>query len=121
VAYVSNETGRAEVFVQAARGGGGKWMVSTQGGGFPRWRGDSRELYFFAADKIVAVDATSKGAVFVPGPPQVLFGTPLVGAGAGHSDFFLYAPARDGSRFLIGRRPGGAPEGAPLPIVVVLN
>ncbi|HEY3122574.1 MAG TPA: protein kinase, partial [Thermoanaerobaculia bacterium] len=45
IAYVSNESGRAEISVQAFPGRGGKWQVSTEGGTMPRWRKDGRELF----------------------------------------------------------------------------
>ena len=40
LAYVSNETGRNEVFVRAFPGGEGKTQVSTNGGMWPKWRGN---------------------------------------------------------------------------------
>ena len=50
VAYESNETGQYEIYVRAFAGSadaaetGGKWMVSKDGGLFPRWRSDGKEL-----------------------------------------------------------------------------
>ena len=46
VAYVSNESGRAEIYVQTFPDGGGKWQVSNAGGIDPSWRGDGKELYY---------------------------------------------------------------------------
>ena len=37
VAYVSNETGRDEIYVQAFPGLGGKRQISTDGGTEPLW------------------------------------------------------------------------------------
>jgi len=45
LAYSSNEAGRNEVYVQPFPAGVGKWQVSTNGGVFPRWRRDGRELF----------------------------------------------------------------------------
>ena len=50
LAYASDETGRAEVYVQTMPPGGGKWQVSTVGGDQPTWRKDGKELYFLASD-----------------------------------------------------------------------
>ena len=52
IAYQSIETGRTEVFVQSlsaisAGQPSRKWPVSTDGGSYPQWRGDTRQLYFF--------------------------------------------------------------------------
>jgi Tol biopolymer transport system component len=42
VAFVSNESGRPEVFVQAFPGGEGRTQVSTKGGAQVRWADDGR-------------------------------------------------------------------------------
>jgi eukaryotic-like serine/threonine-protein kinase len=46
LAYTSNESGTAEVYVVAFGGGQGKWQVSTTGGGEPRWSRDGKELFY---------------------------------------------------------------------------
>ena len=46
VAYVSNESGHDEVYIQPFAADGGKWQVSDNGGRQPRWRGDGKELFF---------------------------------------------------------------------------
>jgi serine/threonine protein kinase/Tol biopolymer transport system component len=46
LAYMSNESGTEQVYVAAFRGGHGKWQVSTNGGVFPDWSRDGKELYF---------------------------------------------------------------------------
>ena len=46
LAYVSDESGRGEVYVQPFPGPGGKWPISTDGGTEPAWSADGRELYF---------------------------------------------------------------------------
>ena len=64
VAYVSDESGRSEVYVRefAAKAGGGKRLVSTAGGTHPRWRADKKELFYFSPDgTIMAVDVTAGG------------------------------------------------------------
>jgi Tol biopolymer transport system component len=60
IAYVSNESGKNEVYVRPFSPGasnGGPWQISEQGGlGMATWRKDGKELYFMAADQsIVAV------------------------------------------------------------------
>jgi serine/threonine-protein kinase len=47
LAYTSNETGRAEIFVRALEGGG-KWQVSTSGGRDAAWSGTRQELLYFS-------------------------------------------------------------------------
>ena len=46
LAYVSNETGRDEVYVAPFPGMGGRWQVSEGGGREPAWSRDGRELFF---------------------------------------------------------------------------
>jgi Tol biopolymer transport system component/predicted Ser/Thr protein kinase len=45
-AYTSNNSGKAEIYVQTFPPGGGKWQISTNGGALPRWRHDGKELFF---------------------------------------------------------------------------
>ena len=59
LAYVSDESGRAEVYVQPYPGPGAKWAVSTEGGTEPAWSPDGRELYFRHRDQLVAVAVTA--------------------------------------------------------------
>ena len=46
MAYVSDESGRDEVYVQPFPGPGPKSMISRDGGNWPRWRRDGKELFF---------------------------------------------------------------------------
>ncbi|HET7041400.1 MAG TPA: hypothetical protein VFI13_05260, partial [Gemmatimonadales bacterium] len=47
LAYVSNESGRDEVYIRPfPKVNDGKWQISTTGGQAPRWARDGRELYF---------------------------------------------------------------------------
>ena len=53
VAFVSNETGRDEVYVQAFPEPRGKVQVSTNGGVQPVWRPGSREIVYRGSGKII--------------------------------------------------------------------
>jgi eukaryotic-like serine/threonine-protein kinase len=44
--YQSNQSGALETYVVAFRGGQGKWQVSANGGGLPRWSKDGKEIYY---------------------------------------------------------------------------
>ena len=81
IAYLSNETGRDEIYVQPFSAGGskasGKWMVSRGTRGMARWRGDSKELMFLNGEgSVVAVDVAA-GPAFQASPPRTLFQMPL--------------------------------------------
>ena len=57
----ANESGRFEIYVQSFPApGGGKWQISKDGGLFPRWRRDGRELFYYASDeRLMAVPVRS--------------------------------------------------------------
>jgi len=76
IAYVSNETGRAEVDIRPASGSFEQWQVSTTGGQQPRWRGDGRELYFVSPDGFLMAASIETQPVFRPAPPRKLFRLP---------------------------------------------
>ena len=50
LAYVSDESGRNEVYLQPFPSSRGKRQISVNGGRSPRWRGDGRELFYIASD-----------------------------------------------------------------------
>jgi serine/threonine-protein kinase len=73
VAYDSDESGRREVYV-APFAGGARWQVSNGGGRAPRWRRDTRELFYLDPDgALQAVPVTVAGAALEFGAPVRLF------------------------------------------------
>jgi len=55
LAYMSDESGRVEVYVTAFPGPGGKWQLSNGGGTFPSWSSDGKQLYYANGDKLMMV------------------------------------------------------------------
>ena len=53
IAYISDESGRDELYVQSFPIGRGKWRLSMNGAASPRWRRDGQELFFVAPDQSV--------------------------------------------------------------------
>jgi Tol biopolymer transport system component len=119
LAYATNETGVVEVYVRPASGAGGKWAVSSGGGSAPRWRGDSRELYYVSSTHLMAVDVTSSGPAFVAAEPRALFAVPDLAFSGGHTVHFTYAAAADGQRFLMTLRGDGNGEAVPTMVVML--
>ncbi len=119
LAYTSNETGRYEVYARPfPSAAGGRWMVSSEGGGQPRWRRDGKELYFIAPDKKLMAVEVKTGPTFERGTPKPLFDSRLGGIYAVSGRVaFLYAPSADGQRFLA----AATSETDTSPIAVVLN
>ena len=75
LAYVSDETGRLEVYVRAYPGTDRGTKVSTDGGEQPVWSADGSELFYRNADRMMAV-AISAGTTLVAGPPRELWKRP---------------------------------------------
>ncbi len=59
LAYVSDETGRNEIYVRPIGSAGGRKRVSTEGGNRPVWARSGKELFFMRGNKLasVALDA----------------------------------------------------------------
>ncbi|MGH9415752.1 MAG: protein kinase domain-containing protein, partial [Terriglobales bacterium] len=98
VAYQSEETGRDEVYLTPFPGPGPRWLVSTAGGEYPRWRADGKELYYVSPDnQLMAATVDSSATPPRVGAAQALF-SPAAGVIAGQPPF---AAAADGQRFLV--------------------
>jgi len=124
LAYVSNEARTYQVVVQPFPDpSSGKWQISTDGGVYPRWRRDGRELYYLDRQRrIVAVSVTEEGG-FKIGKTTPLFETALPFPD-GPPTFVPYDVSADGQRFLISVRQDQLPpatNSTPTPITVVLN
>ncbi len=61
LAYVSDESGRTEIYVQRYPEGGGKVPISTGGGQEPMWSRDGRELFYRSGDRMMAVPMSTDG------------------------------------------------------------
>ena len=109
LAYVSNEAGREDVYVQSFPPGQGKWMISNAGGTHPVWRLDGRELFYMQAQRTLMSVEIRSGTLPEPGRPRQLLETP--GSGS-----FEVAP--DGQRFLFSVP---SREERPEPIQIVLQ
>jgi serine/threonine-protein kinase len=72
LAYVSNESGRYEVYVRPWPDGGGRTIVSIGGGFAPAWAGDGSELYYRIGESLMVV-AVEGGDRFSAGAPRTLF------------------------------------------------
>jgi Tol biopolymer transport system component len=120
VAYTSNESGSFQVYVQSFPVSGGKWQISTNGGGQPQWRGDGKELFFLGPDrKLMVVEVNGAESSLKAGVPKALFEArtiptaPFFGFNASY-----YAASGNGQRFLVSTLVG---ESTATPLTVVLN
>ena len=81
MAYVSNESGRGEVYVVPFPGSGGRWQISNNGVtmGVPgiAWSHDGKQIYFRdAGGGLMVVDVQAQGSEFHSGLPRQIFMSP---------------------------------------------
>jgi WD40-like Beta Propeller Repeat len=112
VAYNSDESGSNQVYVQPFPPSGGKWQISKNGGKFPKWRRDGKEMFFVGADnKMMAVDIKLGDSVEA-GIPKALFQTTIPNRSR-------YAVTGDGQRFLAPDLTGDSENSQALPVVML--
>ena len=97
LAYTSGESGRLEVYVVPFGGGQGKWQVSANGGQYPHWSQDGKELYYMDLTfNLLAVPVTNAS-----GALQFGAGEKLVANWSAPQVFYDVSP--DGKKFLLDR------------------
>jgi Tol biopolymer transport system component/DNA-binding winged helix-turn-helix (wHTH) protein len=112
IAYVSDESGQPEVYVQrfslpgSSSPGGPKVLISRSGGTSPHWRADGKEIFYRSTDGTLMSVPLTTDPVLRPGVPKRMFAIDR-----------LWEVTRDGNRFL-----AGVPvEEGVSPFTVVLN
>jgi serine/threonine protein kinase/WD40 repeat protein len=115
MAYVSDASGRLELYVRDFPSGDRPVRISVNGGSNPMWRADGRELYFVTPDQWMMA-ATFRFGGDEPPAIRKLFSFPVPQAATGR--WHQYAVTADGSRFL-----AIVPEGQlpPRSATVVMN
>ena len=118
LAYVSNESGRYEVYVRSFPDGGNLRQLSNKGGRQPLWRADGQEIFYLAPDgMLMAVEVGASATSLDPGPPRALFATHAASLEIQQTSR-TYAAALDGQRFLLAN---ATQQARSEPIRVVLN
>ena len=104
VAYISNESGRYEIYVRQAPGrdgkpAPGKWQVSTGGGMYPEWSPNGRELFYldFNNHRIMVTDYSASRGSFSSGKPRVWSDRQIRRVG----NYRNFAVAADGKRVAV--------------------
>ncbi len=123
LAYVSNESGRNEVYVQPYPGPGERHQISNNGGQQPAWGGaDGRELFYVQREagnrlpKLLAV-RISTTPEFQAGVPQTVLEHADLAMPWGRS----YDVSPDGQRFLIALTKDRPTDLAPAQMIFVQN
>jgi len=97
LAYISNESGRWEVYVQAFPESGGRRQVSTDGGVEVVWARNGRELFYRNGPQLMAVPVMTSPTLTVGAPRLVFEGPYLLVSPGGHG----YDITPDGQRFVM--------------------
>jgi len=99
IMYISDESGRNEIYVQSFPTPARKYQVTTSGCQVAIWRPDGKEIFGIGLDgqTILSIDVLESGAAFRTGPSRTLFRGPINLTGFS---------TRDGQRFLM-----AVPEG----------
>jgi len=97
IAYVSDESGTQEVYVQRFPSLGYKRVVSIGGGFEPMWRQDGKELFYLSPDYSIVSVPFQPTEPPVIGQPRPLFRAPINTATTRNH----YAVTSDGQRFLM--------------------
>jgi Tol biopolymer transport system component len=115
VAYVSNDSGKDEIYVVPFPNPGARVQVSIQGGSQPRWRRDGKELYYLSPEaKIMAAELPTGMGDFRVGAVRPLFAL----SGLTGVPGFLYDLSADGQRFIAVQE---LEHTSTVPLTVVVN
>jgi hypothetical protein len=120
IAYVATEPGREklEVYVQPFPGPGGRWQISTDGGGNPAWSRTRRELLYATPDnQIAAVSYTVNGDSFHAERPRALSNSRFAPRVVNRS-FDLHP---DGDRMALVKAPEGPMRAKRDHIILIFN
>ena len=107
MAYLSDESGVDQIYIQAVPATGAKYQISTAGGTIPHWRWDGTELYYISADQKLMAVPVRLGASVQIGTPHELFTNARMNG---------FVPTRDG-RFLINVAANDVSAVAPITVV----
>jgi Tol biopolymer transport system component len=112
VAYDSDESGQSEIYVTSFPEGKGKWRISSNGGAYPVWSGDSKEVFYRGlTDDILVCPVVPKGTELDVGTAQRLFHAAQPGTG------ISFDVTSDGKRLLVNH----AEEAVQTPLQLVTN
>ena len=124
LAYHSNESGEAQVYVRPFPNvDDGRWQVSNAGGTRAAWSRNGRELFYLDRDGLLTSVHVTSGPSFVATAPEKILSTAYYrGSSALGLDLRAYDVFPDGRRFLMIKEPQATPAGPPsIDIVVVLD
>ena len=118
LAYMSNDSGAYQVYVEAFPHKGAKRQVSIDRGGYPAWSRSGNELFFWGLGRdgpLMVASYRTRGDAFVPDQPRV-YSKKVVGFGTTRS----YDPAPDG-KHIVALAAADTAEGPHDRVIFLLN
>ena len=111
LAYQSNASGQAEIYVRPFPNvDAGRWQISRGGGTGPRWSPAGGELFYLSpGSQLTSVPVETDP--FAPGNPEVVF----------EETYVDYDVSPDGNRFLMIKRGGPDGDTSPTQVILVQN
>jgi serine/threonine protein kinase/dipeptidyl aminopeptidase/acylaminoacyl peptidase len=94
LAYTSNLSGRFEIYVAPFPKPGRRYQISNNGGRYPRWQANGKQIFYVLNGTLMAADVAIKPGAIEPGPVRSL-GIPVP------DGFYPYDVSADGQRFLV--------------------
>ena len=118
LAYSSNESGRAEVYVRPFPGPGGRWQISTESGSHPTWSRNGRELFYETLDqRLMVASYAEQGGSFHADKPRLWCETRLPDL----QGFWTFDLHPDGRRFAVLKEVGEPGEAKRDHVVLFLS
>jgi len=122
MAYESNESGQFEVYVRPFPDvTGGRWQVSSGGGGWPLWSPVGEQLFYVGSEGMMAVPVETE-PTFTQGTVDLLFDLSPYWSPSGGATNRRIDISPEGDRFLMLKAGGGSDETTETrSIIIVLN
>jgi serine/threonine-protein kinase len=105
MSYVSDETGRNEVYLTPFPGPGARLQVSTEGGTQAVWNPGGNEIFYRIDEKMMSVQLTEGSALKLTSPKMLFEARYAYGAGITIPNFDV---SHDGQRFIMVKPESGA-------------
>jgi eukaryotic-like serine/threonine-protein kinase len=116
IAFASDDTGQAQIYIQPFPGPGERKRVSSVFGIHPRWRADARELFYWQPPfGLMSVGLNYGWAGMQASTPKTVL-PPHIAILDLVDSRHHHAISGDGQRFLLGQR--SAPRTSPINIIV---
>ena len=122
LAYISEKTGRPEVYVRPFPGPGGEWQISANGGNTPTWSRSRRELFYTTSDnRIMVSEYTVEGDAFRADKSRVWSDALYRSRPRGFPFFRSFDLHPDGERFALAKLAGAVNRPKVDKVVLIFN